>query len=146
MQLPGAVARRSATGTLPVAERRATVGRPRRRTMDPLADTPAPPYYAVVFTSTRTAEDEEGYGAMAELMVRLAAEQPGCLGIESARGSDGVGITVSYWNSLEAIKHWREHAEHRLAQRQGRERWYERFHLRICRVERAYSFVRPGGP
>jgi heme-degrading monooxygenase HmoA len=100
-----------------------------------LADTPRPPYYAVLFTSLRTPEDAEGYAAMAERMVQLASAQPGFLGIESARGSDGVGITISYWDSLDSIRRWGEHTEHRLAQQLGRERWYEVFRLRICRVE-----------
>jgi heme-degrading monooxygenase HmoA len=73
-------------------------------------------------------------------MLELAAQQPGYLGVESARGEDGLGITVSYWSSLEAIRVWREQAEHRLAQNQGREKWYSRFALRVCRVETAWEF------
>jgi heme-degrading monooxygenase HmoA len=110
--------------------------------MDPLADTPSPPYYAVVFTSVRTGADAEGYGAMAERMVELAAAQPGFLGVESVRDANGVGITVSYWSSLDAIRAWREHAEHRPAQARGRAEWYARFRLRVCRVEQAYGFVK----
>ena len=79
------------------------------------ARTPEPPYYAVIFTSTRTAVDE-GYGAMADRMVELASQQPGFLGVESTRGADGLGITVSYWSSLEAIAAWKANAEHRVAQ------------------------------
>jgi heme-degrading monooxygenase HmoA len=108
--------------------------------MNPLAQTPSPPYYAVVFTSVRTEADAEGYAVMAERMVELARAQPGFLGVESARGPDGLGITVSYWDSLDAIRQWHEHAEHRLAQGQGRAKWYQRFHLRVCRVERDYTF------
>jgi heme-degrading monooxygenase HmoA len=108
--------------------------------MDPLARTPKPPYYAVIFTSRHTAADPEGYDRTADRMVELAATMPGYLGIESARNSDGVGITVSYWDSLDSIRHWRAHAEHRLAQRAGKERWYERYALRICRVEKEYGF------
>lgn len=104
---------------------------------------PEPPYFAVIFSSTRTAEDPAGYAAMAERMERLASSMPGFLGIESARGPDGFGITVSYWASEEAIREWRRHAEHLEAQRLGRERWYESFELRVCRVERGYGF-RPG--
>ena len=111
--------------------------------MDALAQTPSPPYYAVVFTSVRTEVDDEGYAAMADRMVELAAEQPGFLGVESARDSSGVGITVSYWRSLDAIRNWREHAEHRVAQSLGKTRWYERFALRVCRIEQAYEFERP---
>jgi heme-degrading monooxygenase HmoA len=101
---------------------------------------PVPPYYAVIFTSRRSSADGAGYAAMSERMVELAAQQPGFLGVESARGSDGVGITVSYWESEAAIRAWREDAEHRLAQQHGRERWYEWFRLRVCRVERAWEF------
>ncbi len=103
--------------------------------------TPEPPYYAVIFTSLRTDQDGPGYEAMAERMVELAAQQPGFLGIESARGDDGVGITVSYWASLDAIRAWREHAEHRVAQALGRAKWYAEFRLRICRVENEYGFA-----
>ena len=112
--------------------------------MSPLAVTPQPPYYAVVFTSLRTPGDVDGYAAAAERMVELAAAVPGFLGIESVRGDDRVGITVSYWASEEAIRTWYANAEHRLAQRLGREKWYERFELRVCRVERAYGFSQSG--
>lgn len=107
---------------------------------DPLAHTPKPPYYAVIFTSRRTAADPESYDRTADRMVELAATMPGYLGIESARGADGVGITISYWNDLESIRKWREQAEHRLAQRAGKERWYECYSLRVCLVEKAYGF------
>ena len=105
-----------------------------------IADTPEPPYYAVVFTSLRSSADEEGYAAMAARMTELAAAQPGYLGIESVRGDDGVGITVSYWCSLEAIRNWRDVAEHREAQANGRSKWYNEFRLRICHVERESHF------
>jgi heme-degrading monooxygenase HmoA len=107
--------------------------------MQPLAQTPPPPYYAVIFTSKRTAVDEEGYGRTAERMVELARQQPGFLGIDSVRGEDGVGITVAYWTDEAAIAQWREHLEHREAQALGRSKWYEAFQLRVCRVERAYG-------
>lgn len=97
--------------------------------------TPAPPYYAVIFTSQRT-EGDDGYAAMADRMARLASEQPGFLGVQSARDARGFGITVSYWTSLEAIAEWRAHSEHRIAQELGRTRWYEQFETRVARVER----------
>jgi heme-degrading monooxygenase HmoA len=109
--------------------------------MGEIASTPTPPYYAVIFTSLRT-EGDHGYAEMAARMVELAAAQPGFLGVESAR--DGLGITVSYWESLEAIRAWHEHAEHRVAQRRGYERWYQTFKTRVCKVERDYGFERPG--
>ena len=104
--------------------------------MSLIAQTPPPPYYAVIFTSTRT-EGDHGYGAMAERMVALAAEQPGFLGAESARNE--VGITVSYWKDLESIRAWKANAEHLEAQRQGRAQWYSAFTTRIAKVERDYS-------
>ena len=100
--------------------------------------TPEPPYYAVIFSSTRTAVDD-GYDAVADRMLELARQQPGFLGFESARGTDGFGITVSYWASLEAIATWKAHGEHRVAQETGRRKWYQRFETRMARVERASS-------
>ena len=102
---------------------------------------PEPPYYAVIFSSLRTA-GENGYGATAERMVALAHEQPGFLGIESARDASGVGITVSYWRDEASIAAWKRHAEHLVAQGRGRREWYRAFELRVARVERA-SAKRP---
>lgn len=101
-----------------------------------IAQTPKPPYYAVIFTSIRT-EVDEGYAQMASKMVQLAATQPGFLGLESAR--DGVGITLSYWDSLEAIKNWKANVEHLEAQKLGHEKWYSSFKTRICKVEKDYG-------
>ena len=104
------------------------------------ARTPAPPYYAVIFTSRRTNDDETAYGEAATRMLELAAQQPGFLGVESARGDDGLGITVSYWENLESIRNWRINAEHRIVQQRGRSGWYAHYELRVCRVESATSF------
>lgn len=101
-----------------------------------IAKTPEPPYYAVIFTNLRT-EGDHGYAEMAVRMEELAMQQPGYLGHESAR--DGLGITVSYWESLEAIQQWKQNAEHQLAQQYGREIWYSAYRTRICRVEREYG-------
>lgn len=100
------------------------------------ARTPEAPYYAVIFTSQRTDVDD-GYGAMGDRMVELASQQPGFLGVESVRDASGLGITVSYWSSLEAIAAWKAHAEHRVAQTTGRKKWYAHFETRVARVERA---------
>ncbi len=100
------------------------------------ASTPKPPYYAVIFTSVRT-EGDCGYAEAGRQMIELACKQPGFLGFESAR--DGLGITVSYWESLEAIRAWKEHAEHREAQ-EGASLWYAHFRVRVCRVEREYGW------
>jgi len=104
-----------------------------------IATTPAPPYYAVIFTSLRT-QGDNGYARMAEAMEEMAATQPGFLGIESAR--DVLGITVSYWDSLEAIAAWKQNSRHLVAQQRGRDAWYEQFKVRTCRVEREYAFDR----
>jgi len=107
-----------------------------------IAGTPRPPYYAVVFTSLRT-EVKAGYGDTAARMVALAAQQPGFLGVESARGADGLGITVSYWESEAAIAAWKAHAEHTLARETGRRDWYAAYCTRVCKVERDYGFTAP---
>jgi len=103
--------------------------------MSEISKTPKTPYYAVIFTSLRTKGDN-GYAAMAKRMDELAAQQPGYLGIESAR--EGLGITVSYWKDLESIKAWKKNVEHLEAQRLGHEKWYTSFKVRIAKVERDY--------
>ncbi|MDG1279359.1 MAG: antibiotic biosynthesis monooxygenase [Algoriphagus sp.] len=102
-----------------------------------IANTPPPPYYAVIFTNLRTTI-EEGYAQTASEMVDLASQQPGYLGNESVR--DGLGITISYWKSLEDIKNWKQVSDHQLAQKLGREKWYKAYKTRICLVERDYGF------
>ena len=96
-----------------------------------------PPYYAVIFTSIRT-EVEQGYSEMANLMVEMAKEQEGFLGVESARNE--IGITVSYWKDLESIKNWKSNLDHLQAQRMGKQKWYESYKVRIALVEREYDF------
>lgn len=102
-----------------------------------IANTPKPPYYAVIFTTLRTSVDD-GYEETAIKMEELAKLQEGYLGIESAR--DGLGITVSYWKSTEAILKWKNNVEHTLAREKGRELWYKQYQLRICKVEHDYGF------
>ena len=94
-------------------------------------------YYAVIFTSLQS-KSTEGYSEMAELMKQLAQEQPGYIGIESAR--EEIGITVSYWESLEAISNWKSNLDHQIAQKLGREKWYRWYKVRVCIVEREYEF------
>ena len=94
---------------------------------------PEPPYYAVIFTSKRT-DIDDGYAETAQRMLELGAQQPGFLGVESAR-DDALGITVSYWKDQGSIAAWRKHSEHLVAQQRGREEWYRRYTLRIARLE-----------
>jgi heme-degrading monooxygenase HmoA len=109
----------------------------------PFARTPEPPYVAVIFSAQRTPGDS-GYAETAARMEDLARGQPGFLGLESARGADGFGITVSYWRSEAHALAWKAHVEHLPAQARGREEWYAGFELRVARVERARSWRRPG--
>jgi heme-degrading monooxygenase HmoA len=102
--------------------------------------TPRPPYYCVVFTSRRTSTHEGEYQKASDRMMDVAQTIPGFLGVETARDARGIGITVSYWESEEAITEWRQHAEHVIVQRQGRDAFYEWYELRVGRVERASSF------
>ena len=102
-----------------------------------IANTPAPPYYAVIFTSVKTVNDL-GYSEMAEKMIELAQKQEGFLGIESAR--EELGITVSYWKDLESIKNWKNNLDHSVAREKGKTDWYSAFKTRISLVERDYDF------
>ncbi|MEW2386589.1 antibiotic biosynthesis monooxygenase [Micromonospora sp. NPDC047707] len=103
---------------------------------------PEPPYYAAILSTWHTGEDLEGYAETAVQMVQAAESQPGYLGRESLEGPDGHELTVVYYTTDEAIRRWREIAEHLVAQRLGRERWYEAYEVRIARVERSYRFQR----
>jgi len=132
-------------------------GVPRTRTGSPWGMTArpagpfAPPYYAVVFTSVRSGapgdasgqDDGDGYEATAEAMIALAQQQPGYLGLDSARGADGLGITVSYWRDAESVAAWREHADHAAARRRGRAAWYDSYVTHVAKVERSYGFDVP---
>ena len=99
--------------------------------------TDSKPYYAVIFTSIQT-EDIKGYAEMAEQMEDLAKDQKGFISIDSARNA--IGITVSYWESLEAIQQWKQHTDHLVAQQKGIKNWYAYYNVKICKVEREYSF------
>ncbi len=104
--------------------------------MSLIANTPSPPYYAVIFSSQRT-EGDNGYCQMSEKRLSLAANQPGFLGIESAR--ENIGVTVSYWTDIDSIKKWKLNREHQEAQKRGHEQWYSAFKVRISKVEHDYS-------
>lgn len=122
------------------AEVRSDASRPVEKRLP--AATSATQCFAVIFSSVHASPSPTGYEETAEAMVELAKKEPGFLGAESARGADGFGITVSYWESLEAIAHWKAQTDHRRAQRQGRDEFYSRYEVRICSVERGYKFAR----
>jgi heme-degrading monooxygenase HmoA len=105
------------------------------------ANTPKPPYYAVIFSSQRTAQGEADYEAAATRMFEVVQQQPGFLGVESTRDAEGFGITVAYFDNAENIARWRNHTEHAAVRERGKREWYEHFELRVAKVERAY-----GGP
>ncbi len=106
--------------------------------MNGFSKTPEPPYYAVIFTST-LGDQDKGYDAMGSALVDLAEAQPGYLGIETTRGVDNLGITVSYWADEESILAWKQQTQHLLAQKNGIAKWYSHYELRVAKVERAYS-------
>jgi heme-degrading monooxygenase HmoA len=109
-----------------------------------IAKTPQPPYFAVIFTNIRT-KRYSGYETMSKRMVELARKQPGFLGLESAR--DEIGITVSYWDSQEAISLWKSNIDHLEAQKLGKEKWYKTYKVRIAWIGRDYEFegLKDGG-
>lgn len=106
--------------------------------MNTIANTPRPPYYAVIFTSEMRDDGEERYSETAERMMDLASKQSGFLGFESTRR--GLGIAVSYWRDLESIRRWKVQREHVLAQQKGRRDWYARYKVRIAKVERDFGY------
>jgi heme-degrading monooxygenase HmoA len=101
-----------------------------------IANTPAPPYYAVIFSSLRT-DIEDDYHEISERMVELASRENGFLGYESVR--EELGITISYWKDEESIKRWKENIEHKIARERGRNEFYRSFKVRVAKVEREYG-------
>ncbi|MFK4819069.1 antibiotic biosynthesis monooxygenase family protein [Ochrobactrum quorumnocens] len=108
-------------------------------TTECFANTPHPPYFVVTFSSQRFGADDS-YGEMAQSMAELASKQPGYIGVESARDTEGFGITNSFWADEESIRAWKRDVDHLVAQKLGRQQWYETYRVRIARVERAYGF------
>ena len=106
--------------------------------MPEFAPLPDPPYYAGIFANQASATPT-GYAEMADAMVAAAKDQPGYIGIDSTRGADGFGITVSYWHDEKAMADWKAEAKHLLAQKLGKERWYDHYTLRVAKVERQYE-------
>ena len=106
------------------------------------ASLPKPPYYAVVFSSRRSTQDDAGYAKASQRMLEVAAQQPGFLGAESSRDAEGFGITVSYWRDEASISGWKAQAEHAAIRERGRWLWYTHFEVRVARVERAYGQTR----
>ncbi|MDH5610407.1 MAG: antibiotic biosynthesis monooxygenase [Cyclobacteriaceae bacterium] len=98
------------------------------------------PYYAVIFSSQRTDKDHQHYEEMAEGMLKIVEEFDGYLGCESYRNLDGKGVTISYWQSLNEIQYWKDNLAHRAVQRMGRDKWYSSYTVRVCKIEKEYSF------
>lgn len=111
-----------------------------------ISETPSPPYFAVIFTSLRTDADGD-YAETADELLARASRQPGFLGAERARSPDGWGISVTYWESLDAIEAWENDAAHVAAKRLGREKWIRAYALRVARVDRSsrWEADAPGG-
>ena len=110
-----------------------------------IAETPEPPYVAVIFTSVQSS-DTEGYLEATERLEALVGQQPGFLGVESARGADGLGITISYWADQAAVRAWRQDEAHTAARDRGRQQWYDRFTVRVAEVRRAGRWERSADP
>lgn len=105
--------------------------------MTRFAPMPSPPYYAVIFTSQRS-DSDAGYAEMATKMEELARESDGIIGLESSRDADGFGTTISYWRDEASIAAWKQDTSHLMAQKLGKTRWYDRYQLRVSKVERQY--------
>jgi heme-degrading monooxygenase HmoA len=96
----------------------------------------------VLFRSRLTSAAGQDYGAMAQEMVETARTMPGFLDVKSYQAEDGERLTVVKWQDEETLAAWREHARHRIAQRLGREKWYENFHLEVAHLVRSSEFQR----
>jgi len=98
---------------------------------------------AIIFVSQRAAADPEGYERAAEAMCAAAAQRPGYRGIRSARGTDGIGITISYWQEEQSALAWRDDPAHAAVREEGRRTWYDWYETIVTEVVRDYAWARP---
>ena len=87
----------------------------------------------------------DGYDEMAKEMDDLARTMPGFIDVKSFKAEDGERLTIVWWQDEETLRAWREQARHRVAQRTGRERWYEYYKMDVAEVIRTNNFDRPHG-
>jgi len=77
------------------------------------------------------------YLETAQRMRDIAISQFGRIEFHSAtEGRDEVAL--SYWPDEESIRAWKAHPDHILAQKSGRERWYESYSVQIAQIGREY--------
>ena len=94
---------------------------------------------AVIFTSQRT-DVKDNYLETNDELEKIAATLPGFIKTQSAREPNGFGISVSYWETMEDAKQYKQIPTHLMAQQNGRDIWYEWYDVKVCKVERAYAF------
>jgi heme-degrading monooxygenase HmoA len=104
--------------------------------MKRFAETLETPRYAAVFPWSRNDNGElDGRVRAAQEMMALASRQPGCLGVETARGSKGPSMVISYWRDLDAFDAWRAKGDDAAARRRGRDAWCDLSGFRVSRVK-----------
>jgi heme-degrading monooxygenase HmoA len=97
----------------------------------------------VVLFRSKLVDAPDGYDAMAVEMENLARTMPGFVDVKAFKSDDGERLTVVWWENEETLKGWRENVRHRVAQRHGREQWYEYYKLEVAEIVRQNSFERP---
>lgn len=91
------------------------------------------PYYAVIFIS-QTITDDAAFNAMQTLVAEKLASAKGLLGMDRHRTANGLGFSISYWDSLESIRAWRDEKTHARGQKEARDKWYSSYTIRVCQV------------
>ena len=93
--------------------------------------------FVVIFRAKARDLDAE-YSAMAAQMRQLALTQFGCLDFTAVTEGDQE-IALSYWPDEASIRAWKQHTDHLMAQKLGRERWYASYSVEVAEVTRRYS-------
>lgn len=96
----------------------------------------------IVFRNRLAADVPESYGARALEIFGYAQKMPGFRSFKMFEAPDGERLALIEFETEAQSRAWREHAEHRKAQQEGRDLYYAEYSLQICEVLRESRFER----
>ena len=96
----------------------------------------------LIRTKLHPEADRVAYDALNEQMYALVQTLPGFIAANAYASSDGEEVGVIRFASLDALRAWREHPEHVIAQHRGKTEFYASYTVEVCEVARAYDFTR----
>jgi len=98
--------------------------------------------YVIIFEVYPHASQKDRYFELAAQLRESLVKQPGFIQVERFQSliNEGKILSLSSWESEEAIAGWRAHAEHMVVQKEGKDRIFDSYRLRVAQVIRDYDF------